>query len=174
MAEMVIISLVLLPYGLVITAISGGGAVFLNLVLAVGAVVLALVLRVRWGFAGTAIVWEDVSIGFSFARSTQLVSGFGWRTFWLFGMFFLTASILSSVLTIPLQMVLVWPSLGDMLQIGPDGADPAAAFRTLANLGVAYGMVAAASQMVVAAARSVYVPVIYMDLRVRAGEFDAE
>jgi hypothetical protein len=174
LAEVVIVSLVLLPYGLVLSAVTQGGAVLLSLGLAVVAVVLALVLRVRWAFAGTAIVWEDAPIGLSFVRSTQLVRGYGWRTFWLFAMFFVLASILSSIVTIPVQMLTVWPSMADLLQVDPDAADPSAVFRVLSDLGVAYGAAAAASQLLIAAARSLYVPLVYMDLRVRGGEFTSE
>jgi len=173
LAELVIISLVLMPYALLLTSLGSGGVALINVGLLMLAVVVALLLRVRWAFATTAIVWEDMSIGASLARSVELVKGNGLRLLLLLAMFVIAFTLFASMLKSPFQLLAVWPSLSEVMQAGGSG-DPAAAFRLLSELGVWYGLVSALGQLLVGAARSVYIPVLYVDVRARRGEFDAD
>ncbi len=164
----------LLP--IVITSGGGGAAIGLVLLLIAVALGLFLYLRMRWAFGTTSIAWEDETVLGAFTRSGYLVRDHGWRTFGILAVFAIVISVALSVLVLPIQFML----MKDILMLGMEESvrnvallqstpDP---LETLASIGLVYGIVAGVANLLTTMLKSVYLPILYFDLRARKNEFD--
>ncbi len=158
---------------LVLAVGAGGGAIALVVVLILVAIGFALYLQVRWAFGTTTIAWEDETVMGAFTRSGYLVSGFGWRTFGLLALFAILVGVFVSVLLTPFQLLIFKDFIMASMQQARNVAlqSDADVMRMFADIGSLYGIVIALSSLITTFFRSVYLPVIYFDLRARKGEF---
>ncbi len=164
----------LLP--IVIAAGGGGAAIGLVILLILVALGLFLYLRMRWAFGTTTIAWEDETALGAFTRSGYLVRGYGWRTFGLLAVFAIVISVILSAVVLPLQFWL----MKDIIMLGMEESARNVALlqsntnplETLANIGLVYGVVAGVANLITTMLKSVYLPILYFDLRARNSEFD--
>ena len=158
----------------VIAAGAGAGTIVLVILVFVLALGLYLYLRVRWAFGTTTIAWEDQSVLGAFTRSGYLVRGYGWRVFGILAVFALVITVGLSMLLTPFQL---W-AFKDLFMLGLQESARNAAqqmpdnpVEILADIGFAYGLIAGGATLLQTVFKSIYLPILYFDLRARKGEF---
>ncbi len=168
------------PYLLIPVAIAtnaGGGIIALVILIFLLAFALFLYLRVRWAYGTTTIVWEEESVFGAFTRSGYLVSDSGWRLFLIMAVFAILIGIALSMLMMPFQL---WV-FKDLFLLGLQESartvsqqSPINPMDMLSGIGFAYGLVAGGATVLQTLLKSIYLPVLYFDLRARKGEFELE
>ncbi len=168
------------PYLLIpiaIAANAGGGIIAVVILIFLLAFALFLYLRVRWAFGTTTIVWEEESVFGAFTRSGHLVSNNGWRLFLIMAVFAVLIGIALSMLMMPFQL---W-AFKDLFMLGLQESArnvaqeiPTNPMEILSGIGFAYGLVAGAATVLQTLLKSIYLPVLYFDLRARKGEFELD
>jgi hypothetical protein len=133
-------------------------------------------LRVRWAFGTTSIAWEDQTVFGAFSRSSELVRGKWLRTFLILALFAIAVGMLMSMLLTPIQLL----AFKDLFLAGLDQARTVGLqsqpemVESLSGVGFWYGISIATASLGTTLVKSVYLSVLYFDLRVRSGEFDSE
>lgn len=179
LAELMVGLVVLLPFWVVASAVAAnmGGVAILAMALAVMfALVCVVYLKVRWAFGTTTIAWEDESVLGAFGRSSELVRGSWLRTLGILALFAIVVGMIVSLLLTPVQLVV----FKDLLVAGFSQARNVAfqsqpeVAEALSGMGFLYGISVAFASLGKTLLQSVYLPVLYFDLRSRTGEFDSE
>ncbi len=139
------------------------GAVLL-LVGAVGAVVVALLLWVRWSLAAPALMLERASVATAMRRSWHLVNGSAWRVFGILLLAGIIVSIGQAVITVPFGLLAGLPAAGQPSQY----ADLGLTFVQLVISGVGTIIAGAVFYPFNAAVSAL----LYIDLRMRREGLD--
>ncbi|MGZ4625584.1 MAG: glycerophosphoryl diester phosphodiesterase membrane domain-containing protein [Kineosporiaceae bacterium] len=139
------------------------GAVLL-LVGAVGAVVVALLLWVRWSLAAPALVLERASVTTAMRRSWHLVNGSAWRVFGILLLAGIIVSIGQAIITVPFGLLAGLPAAGQPSQY----ADLGLTFVQLVISGVGTIIAGAVFYPFNAAVSAL----LYIDLRMRREGLD--
>ncbi|NNE45683.1 MAG: hypothetical protein HKN37_03385 [Rhodothermales bacterium] len=178
LAEFAVVMVILVPYMAVVLAIAldAGAISILGTVAAVVfGIYCVIYLKVRWAFGTTTIAWEDQSVLGAFGRSSELVAGNGMRTFGILALFAILVGILVSVVMTPFQFLM----FKDLFLAGLNQAQNVALqgeadiLKSLSGIGFLYGVIVALASLGTTTIKSVYLPVLYFDLRARNAEFDS-
>ncbi len=179
LAELAVGLVIIIPYVGIVAAVMadmGAASVMLGVLAVVAGIYGVVYLKVRWAFGATTIAWEDQTVFGAFSRSSELVRGEALRTFAILALFAIMLAVFVSMIMSPLQLLL----FKDLLFTGFDQArnvalqaqpDP---LSILSGVGFLYGVILATSSLLTTTVKSIYLPVLYFDLRARRGEFDGE
>lgn len=179
MAECAVGLILVVPYIAVIAAVGldmGAMSILFALIAVVVCIGFMLYLRVRWAFGTTTIAWEDQSILGAFGRSSALVRGEALRTFAILALFAVLLGVVASVIMTPFQLLIfrdvLMAGFGEARNVALQGQSEA--LEALSGVGFLYGITVVLASLITTAVKSVYLPVLYFDLRVRRGEFESE
>ena len=134
---------------------TGGPGVFLALVVGVAAVVTVVALEVRWLLWVPAVMVEDVGGKAGLGRSWRLVGGSMWRVFGLALLVLVAVGILGAI-------------------VGSVAGALAGAFFPILSAGyyLSQGIAGSLVQLVLAPVMTIFLTILYFDLRVRKEGFD--
>ncbi|HVN11941.1 MAG TPA: glycerophosphoryl diester phosphodiesterase membrane domain-containing protein [Kineosporiaceae bacterium] len=155
---------VLVPGVVALLAGASGLGALLLVVGVAGAVVVALLLWVRWALAAPALVLEHAPVTTAMRRSWRLVGGSAWRVFGILLLAGIIVSIGQAVITVPVGILAGLPAAGEPSQY----ADLGLTFVQLLISGVGT-IVAGAVFYPFSAAVSA---LLYIDLRMRREGLD--
>ena len=179
LAELAVGLVIVVPYLAAIGTITfdmGAAAIITAVVIAFFAIFGAIYLKVRWAFGTTTIAWEDETILGSFGRSSDLVRGNALRTFGILALFAVIVGLLVSVLLTPVQLLMFkdifMAGLGQARNVALQSQNEVV--DALSGIGFLYGVSVALASLITTSLKSVYLPVLYFDLRARGGEFESE
>lgn len=155
----------------VIVAVGGvAGAVIgilLGLAFAAGGVVLGVWLGVRLALVPSALMIERLTLGAAIRRSWRLTIGYFWRTFGIIALVSLIIQVVSSILSIPLSIVL---GIASAL-VAPTGDVNTLAIVTIVIGGITV-IVSLVVGAIVAVIQAATPALIYLDLRMRTEGLD--
>ena len=168
----------LLPYILLLIGAGTGFEVLLGIGIIgiLGAIPIVIWLAIRWQFCQTVIAVEDDTVMHSFSRSSFLVREYWWRTLGILICFSLAGSFAIQIVTAPLALIAMWGFFSGYFQIimnASHGTEPSPEIivSMIRSLGLGYAVFIAVSTLLTQMFTSVYLVVMYYDLRARKGEF---
>jgi hypothetical protein len=172
---LVLTALVLIPYALIIVAITVK-SLLLGLaagLLLVVSFLFVIYFAISWAFTVPAIGWEDAHIIQAFTRSMELVKGNWWRVFGILILMSILVSFAISLLVTPVYLVVMWDFfISYFRMIGSLGSDhsnidPSTTFGMLKSLGIGIGFMNALTTILQILVKPLYIIVLYFDLRAR-------
>ncbi len=143
------------------------------LFIVIAGILFILFLELRWFFSVTMIAWENANVFGSLKRSAEIVSGHMWRLFWIILLF----EIISSVITSLTDGVLNVFGLPDV----PINITEALRYKHIEGVIVLLSQInkwvaipMTVSGILSTIFSSIYVTLLYFDLRARDGEFEED
>ncbi|MBL0175932.1 MAG: hypothetical protein IPP94_11825 [Ignavibacteria bacterium] len=167
-------SILLVPYALFFIPVKG--VIVIAIFLIVAAIPVVMYLSLRWMFCQVIVSYEGDTVLHSFVRSSYLVSDNWWRTFGILLLLSFAAQMAASFVVMPVAFIAMFSSFANMLpnmhSNAPPDMSPDKIYDMVTGMVIAYSVMIALSTVLQLLLQSVYLVVMYFDLRARKGEFN--
>jgi hypothetical protein len=140
-----------------------------------GGIAFAIYLAVCWVVILPVLAVEQDTVLHAFTRSRYLVKEYWWRTLGVLILFSMASQLAISLISTPLSFAMMWGFWSKYFSMfaKPEmpTSDPTPYLDMFSNIGISYAAIIGVTMLLTALIHSVYMVVVYFDLRARKGEF---
>lgn len=159
-------------------AANSSALVVIGVLLMIAAIFVTVFLYIRWYFAFTAIVSDDLPVFSAFSKSFMLVNNYWWRTLGLVILIAITVQFAISVITTPVSFVVMWDFFAGYFKLIAEGDlvrnDPSQIFSLMKSIGYSIGIIITISSMLQYIIAPLFNVTLYYDLKIRKNDFVEE
>ena len=148
---------------------------FFSVLLLIAAMFCMVYFYIKWYFALTAIVCDDLPIIDSFRKSFALVKNYWWRTLGLIILISITVQFAISLVTTPISFIVLWDLFAEYFKLIAGGNfnqdDPSKILSIMSSFGYSLGIIITISSILQYSIAPLFNVSLYYDLKIRKNDF---